>query len=111
MSNAKCTLYAKITEWIGSELLDLIPEDEWQTIVDVEVDFFKKVTGPKLIREYLKAQYELELVKHIEELSATDEWNDFTEQYISSKLKELLKASGGESLAFSTKSSHATGND
>ena len=93
------TLNERIADRIGKELVDFIPKEQWQCMVDSEVQKFKRETGPKIIRDLLQEEYKKYLKSEIELLTATTEWNELTQQYTSSKLTELIAASGGEIFA------------
>lgn len=99
MVNELQTINERIAERVGEQLVDLIPEDQWKTMVDREINKFKLETAPKLIRELIKEKYTDSLKKAVDELLLQDEWNDLTQNFTNESLKKLLSASGGEIFA------------
>ncbi len=95
MGNELQTLNERIAERIGKDLVELIPADQWQALVDGEVRKFRNDTAPKLIKQLLIDAYTEQAKSSIGELCNTDEWNSITGEMTSSKLKELIAESGG----------------
>ena len=54
MSTELQSLNERIAERVGENLVDLIPEDQWQKIIDTEMQKFMSVTLPKMIDEMLR---------------------------------------------------------
>ena len=99
MTNELQTLNQRIAERIGKDLVDLIPEDQWQAIVDNEVKKFRLDVAPKIIQDLVADEFRKESVKRIEELTQTTEWNEITGRYTNEKLKEFISEGGGDVFA------------
>jgi len=95
MTNELQTLNERIAERIGKDLVSLIPEDQWQEIVDKEIHNFKLVVAPKIIKELLTEAYKERAKKEVSALLITDEYNELTNEYINKALTKLLADSGG----------------
>ena len=95
MVNELQTLNAKIAEKIGAELIDLIPSDQWQALVDAEVIKFKRETAPRIIKELLSEEYKTKAKQTITEFCNTNEWNEVTQTYTNAALSKFLADSGG----------------
>lgn len=95
MNNRLETLNERIADRIGRDLVELIPEDEWQQLVNKEIRKFKLDIAPKIIQEMLKETYKNEAKAAIQELTLTDEWSEITGNMTSSKLKEFISEGGG----------------
>lgn len=93
------SLNERIAERIGGELVSLIPEGEWQKLVDVEVAKFKREVAPAIIQDLLKETFKNKAVQDIDELCQTGKWNQLTNEYTFPKLREFIGASGGEIFA------------
>lgn len=95
MTNELKTLNEKIAEKVGENLVDLIPQDQWQAIVDKEVQIFKNQTAPRIIQDLLKEAY-LERAKGvISELADTTEWDEITGEYTNKALEQFIGQSAG----------------
>lgn len=99
MPNELQTLNERIAERVGENLVDLIPAEQWQEIVDRECQAFYSQTAPKIIQEMLRERFRACANAQLDELCHTDEWNHITQQYTSSKLREFIGESGGEIFA------------
>ncbi len=99
MGNELQTLNERIAERIGKDLVELIPQDQWQAMVDAEVLKFRRDIAPKIIQEMLSEAYREQAKTAIQELCVTDEWSAITQTMTSSKLKEFIAESGGQIFA------------
>jgi len=95
MSNELSTLNERIAERIGKDLVDLIPPEQWQALVDKEIHTFINVTAPKIIQEELKEAYKVRVTTIVDQFTGTDTYDEMTQEYINGKLKEFLGAAGG----------------
>jgi len=92
MSNELQTLNQRIAERVGKELIDLIPENQWQLIIDREVDKFKSQTLPEIIHELMKDVYTEKVRESIEKLTSNNEWNYQTQETINKDLEKFIGA-------------------
>ena len=99
MSQELQTLNQRIAERIGKDLVELIPEDQWQALVDKEVEKFQRETAPEIIKELLTEKFKEHAVDRVSELSNTVEWSDITSTYTNEKLRQFIAQSGGEIFA------------
>lgn len=88
------SLNERIAERIGNDLVDLIPADQWQTMVDAEIHKFKTITAPKIIQEQLNKQF-TDKVKDTLNALTTDEWDLETQRSINKALESFIGASSG----------------
>ena len=95
MSTELRTLNEKIAEKVGENLVDLIPQDQWQAIVDKEVQSFKNQTAPKIIQDLLKEAYVERAKGTISNLVDSTEWNEITGEYTNKALEQFIGQSAG----------------
>lgn len=90
MKNQLQTINQKIAEKIGHELLDLIPAEEFQNMVDHEIHKFKEEDMPKIIREMITVQYKEHIKGKIIEFTCSGEYNAMTGEMVNQQLSEFL---------------------
>jgi uncharacterized membrane protein YheB (UPF0754 family) len=95
MANELQTLNERIAERIGNDLVDLIPPDQWQQMVDNEVEKFKQDKLPKLIEQLLTDIYKIKIKNSLEELTNCNVWDVSTQSYINNELKAFIGDSAG----------------
>jgi hypothetical protein len=95
MGNEMQTLNERIAERIGKDLVDLIPDDQWQKMVDKEIATFKNVTAPKIINALMREAFTNAAKLRVDELCLSDDWNSMTNEQINTRLKEFLGDSAG----------------
>lgn len=95
MSKELQALNERIAEKVGAELVDLIPADQWQAIVDAQIREFREKTAPKIISELFEQKFRDFAKARVDELSLTGDWDHITSQYTNDKLIEFLGKSGG----------------
>jgi len=93
------TLNERISEKVGKELVDLIPKEQWQAIVDNEVLKFKRETVPSIIKEMLTDTYKEKTREYMDKLTTTDGWQQLSNNHLSSELKKLIAESSAEIFA------------
>ena len=89
------TLNQRIAERIGKDLVDLIPPDDWQRMVDTEVRKFRQDVAPEIIQGLLKEAYLAKAVEAVEKLTHTSEWDAATQEQINTDLEKFIGASAG----------------
>ena len=89
------TLNQRIAERIGKDLVDLIPPDDWQRLVDTEVRKFWQDTAPGIIQELLREAYLAKAKAEIEKLTDTSEWDCETQTQINKDLERFIGAAAG----------------
>ena len=95
MSNELQTLNQRIAERIGKDLVDLIPTDDWQRLVDTEVRKFRQAVAPQIIQELMREEYIKKAAATIDKLTSTTEWNAVTQEQVNTELEQFLGAAGG----------------
>jgi len=93
------TLNERIAERVGENLVDLIPQDQWQQIVNKEIETFKNVTAPKVISEMILKAFEESIKSHIGSFTHTNDWSSMTQEGTNAELKKFLGECGGEMFA------------
>jgi len=93
------SLNQKIAERIGKDLVDLIPTDQWQKIVDHEVLKFKKETAPSIINELLREAYMVKAKETVDKLRLSTEWDEVAQEQINSELERFIGRASGTILA------------
>ncbi len=96
MSTEIQSLNQKIAERVGEQLVDLIPPDQWQAIVDREVTKFQQDTAPQIIREMLSKQFRDDFALRLEGITRSAEWNVATSEYENEVLTKFIAANAGE---------------
>jgi hypothetical protein len=99
MSNELQTLNEKIAERIGKDLVDLIPKDQWQSMVDNEISKFRRDTAPGLIRDLIKDDFLARARIELDKLTSASEWNDEAKAYINEELIKYISSSSGSIFA------------
>ena len=99
MSNELQTLNERISEKVGETLVDLIPAEKWQQIVDREIAKFENVDAPKIIQSMLEEKLKASVTAEIDRYTVGDEWNEAISMYVSSALKQFIGESSGVIMA------------
>lgn len=99
MSQELQSLNERIAERVGKELVDLIPEDQWQEIVNNEIANFKRETLPKMLKAALADAFKESVQAEVQKLATGNEYNQITGTYTNSALKQFIGDSGGEIFA------------
>lgn len=95
MGNELQTLNERIAERIGKDLVELIPQDQWQSLVDAEVAKFKRDTAPRIIQELMREAYMNKAKATIDKLTASSGWDAATQQQINKELEQFIGQSAG----------------
>ena len=95
MTNELQTLNERIAERVGEHLVDLIPADQWQALVDAEVLKFKRDVAPKIIGELIKEAYMLKAKATIDKLTTSTGWDDDAQANINKDLELFIGKSSG----------------
>lgn len=95
MANEMQSLNERIAERIGKDLVELIPADQWQQMVDTEVAKFMCDTGPKIIQELLKDAYMDKAKATLDKLTMQTRWNNSTQTQINEDLEKFIGDSAG----------------
>ena len=89
------TLNQRIAERIGKDLVDLIPPDDWQRLVDTEIRKFQQDVAPQIIQELMREAYIAKAKVTIDKLTNTSEWSAVTQQQVNTELEQFIGAAGG----------------
>ena len=95
MSSELQTLNERIAERIGKDLVDLIPANQWQELVDKEIEKFMLVSAPEIINELMMKAYKDKATAIIDELTRSSGWNSTTQQYVCTELEKFIGESSG----------------
>jgi hypothetical protein len=95
MSKNVETLNERIAERLGKDLVDLMPEGEWQKMVDKEVLKFKATVAPKIIETLLREDFLERAKSRIQTLTQTTEWSDTSNALINTELERFIGESSG----------------
>lgn len=95
MANELQTLNQRIAERIGKELVDRIPDDQWQALVDAEISKFKRDTPPKIIQELMRDAYLTKAKVTIDKLTSSSGWDSMAQQQINDELEKFIGKSAG----------------
>lgn len=90
------TLNQRIAEKVGKELIDLIPPDQWQKIVDDQIFIFKRDIAPKVIQEELKKLLEGKVKEVLSAPEFNYEYNQFGQRLAGEAVDVLIKRSAPE---------------
>ena len=93
------TLNERIAERIGKELVDLMPPDQWQKLVDTAIVEFKEDTAPKIIHQLITEKYTEKAKGIVDKLTSSIEWNTTTQEFIYSDLERFIGKSSGNIFA------------
>jgi len=95
MSKELQTLNERIAERIGKDLVDLIPDDQWQQMVNREIVLFKNQKAPAIIQKVLSDAYMDVAKREVNKLIVTEEWDADTEQYVHAEITKFIAKSSG----------------
>lgn len=93
------TLNERIAERVGQELVDLIPQEEWQTLIAAQVTHFTNVEAPKIVQKMLEEKFKESVSKHLDVYCSGGEWDNLTKQTTNAALIELMKSNAADLLA------------
>ena len=93
------SLNTRIAERVGESLVDLLPENVWQEIIDKEIKKFEEVVLPAIIQDILKETCMTKVKTTIDNLLYESSFDSITQTYINNKLKEFIGDSSGVILA------------
>ena len=99
MGNEMQTLNERIAERVGKELVDLMPEGDWQKLVDAQLQSFKQGKAPKLIDEMLAERLKVSVSAELDKYCRSDEWNNLVNLGTSKAVTELISQNGAQILA------------
>jgi len=99
MTNSLSTLNERISERVGQELVDLLPKEEWQKLIDAEMHKFKTEKAVKIIREMLQDAYRQQALASLDKFCTTSEWDQVSNTYTNEELKKFITASSSEIFA------------
>lgn len=95
MSQELQTLNERIAERIGKDLVELIPQDQWQEMVDNEVAKFRRQIAPGIIQELIKEQFLHKAKVEIDKLTSTNKWDAEAQECINEDLEKYIGKSAG----------------
>lgn len=95
MGNELQTLNERIAERIGKDLVELIPKDQWQSLVDAEVAKFKRDTAPRIIQDLMREAYMNKAKASVDNLTTSTDWDAATQQQINGDLEQFIGKSAG----------------
>jgi len=95
MENELQSLNERIAERVGKELVDLIPPEQWQSIVDGEVQKFKTNVLPVIVQDLLKELYMDKIKGVVNNLSMQTGWDSELNQAIYENLEKFIATSSG----------------
>lgn len=95
MSKELQSLNERIAERIGKDLVELIPADQWQQMVDSEVAKFRRDTAPRIIQELMKEAYMNKAKATIDKLTLSTDWDATTQEQINGELEQFIGKSAG----------------
>ncbi len=95
MSKELQTLNERIAERIGKDLVELIPADQWQRMVDHEIEKFSRDTAPKIIQELMRESYMNKAKATIDKLTQSTDWDQATQTQINAELEQFIGKSAG----------------
>lgn len=84
------TINQRIAEKIGHELINLIPPETLQNMVDQEIAKFKKEELPKIIKQLISEEYVNKVKIRIDQFTQSGEWNSMTNEMVNQQLVEFL---------------------
>lgn len=88
------TLEQRIADKVGKELIDLIPEHEWQKLVSNQIDYFKTTKAPKILQELFEQEFKKYTTNLLSRLLGTQTWDNLLQEYTYPEIEKYLIASG-----------------
>lgn len=93
------TLNERIAERVGKELIDLMPEGEWQKLVDQQLSHFKTTKAPQIINEMIAERMREQVRLELDKYAISDEWNQVINTGVNKAMVELIADNGAQILA------------
>ncbi len=79
-----------IAEKVGKELVSLIPPDQWDRLIQQQIQEFQTKQLPIIVQEILSKKLKEELAAHI---GKNQLWDSYTGKYCNELVKEALEKS------------------
>lgn len=93
------TLEARIAERVGKDLVDLMPPEQWTTLVAAATRKFRNETAPRIIEAELTRKLKEEMAAYMGQPEFTAQWSTLGHQAASEAVTELFKSSAPDILA------------
>ena len=93
------SLNERIAEKVGKELVDLIPQEQWQKLVDSQIDKFMTDMAPQIIQEELKKLLTTAVSSKLGEAQFQGKWNQYSSQVTSEAIHTMIKEAAPEVFA------------
>jgi hypothetical protein len=93
------TLKERIAEKVGKELFELMPEEQWNSMVESQINHFMTELAPKIIRSELELKLKEDIKGKILALSLNDEWNTIAGKGFNNELSQILVSSAPQIIA------------
>lgn len=93
MSKELQTLNERIADRVGKDLVDLIPPEQWQVLVDSQIRKFMTETAPMVIEEELTRRARKAISGRLNEIERSTEWDSSMNTYTNIAVNEMLKQS------------------
>lgn len=92
MSNEIQILKDVIAERVGKELVNLIPKDQWEALIQQQINQFMSATAPAIIKEELTRKLKEDIAKHIPQ----EQWDISCQEYVNPLVQEIITKAAPE---------------
>ena len=99
MTNEMQRLSDRIAEKVGKELVDLIPPDQWKSLIEKQIAHFKEHEVPKIINQMLTERLKEDVKIKLDKYCLQDTWNQFTGSMTNEAITQLIKNTAPEIVA------------
>ena len=93
------SLEERVAEKVGSELVDLIPKEQWNELIASQVEHFTKNIAPKIIEAELEKRFTEAIRFELSSPEYAETWNQVSQTYTSEAVKKIVIESAPEIFA------------
>lgn len=87
------TLNERIAEKVGESLVDLIPPEKWQALVDSEIRVFMRDKAPSVIQEELTKMLRKKVSTVLNQVEMQSKWDSLAGEQLNETIKQMLEQS------------------
>lgn len=99
MANELATLEERISEKIGQSLIEVIPQEQWDQLMNKQIHKFMNEDAPKIIQRQLEKLLMQNVEHRLSLMSMSTDWNEVTQQNTNKMVESFIKNGAAEFFA------------
>ena len=99
MSKELMSLEERIADKVGNELIDLIPEEQWKTLVATQVNHFKQYKLPEIVERILIDELKLKVKEQLNSPDFAIAGDKYGHTIASEMVKKMIEEGAGPMMA------------